>query len=667
MKNCLKELRSLLTGIYIPLSNIIGYLLLLTGFFVLIELAFFILCNDSYLSIFKFVSDRIHLPASILPGIFFYIFAQLLLHFSFCFMAALIAAILIYCFNIRKSNQLTFSIVVLLVGMLSVMLANSYYYPNSRFAQLVFLNHKIVDANNQPLAHNSSATYQSAATPDRPNIIIVGIDSLRPTILDFFGGDVTTPFIDDYLKSATVFSEAITPLARTYPSWVSILTGEYPMQNGVRTNLSGSSPAVLSQTIPSLLREQGYETAYAIDETRFSNIDTRFGFDNTINAPVGVNDFLLGTFNDFPLSNLVVNTMLGKWLFPYSYANRAAYITYNPNSFIEKLKPSLLRDHAKPLFFAVHFCLPHHPYLYSDLSGDYLTGQQRYLYSIKRADQQVRDFFAVLQQAGLLKHAVVVLLSDHGEALEFPGDRITERDAYASRGAPPEYYPASEDKLAMNQSAGHGTDVLGLPQYHSLLAFKLYGLGKQQERVVPGVVSLLDIKPTVLALVKAYHPAPNEIRCSALVEACHPTHASGAGSSALTLSLLPQILGVSQPPARMLFLESDYSPDALRSVHPETRKLLLEGADLFQIDPTTTRVSVKPEMVTMIIKSKQLAVIYENWMLALYPQASHARMPVLVNLKTGQWTTNLTSSFARQSPADQMHIALRQFYGQEVR
>ncbi len=35
------------------------------------------------------------------------------------------------------------------------------------------------------------------------------------------------------------------------------------------------------------------------------------------------------------------------------------------------------------------------------------------------------------------------------------------------------FYPPSLDKEEVNQSAGHGTDVLGLTQYHSLLAFKL--------------------------------------------------------------------------------------------------------------------------------------------------------------------------------------------------
>lgn len=588
-----------------------------------------------------------------LPGILFFIFAQLLVHAIFCLLIAFLAAMMIALLDVPQQKHLSVSISVWLASIVSVILANSYYFPNSHFAQLCNVWGGWVGASSA-YPKFTHASFTSAATPAKPNIIIVGVDSLRPDVLAFFSGETKTPFMSRFLIKATVFNEAITPLARTYPSWVGILTGQYPLQTGARTNLSGAEKIDVSQTLPALLRQQGYETLYATDETRFSNIDKHFGFNTTVTPPVGLNDFLLGTFNDFPLSNLVVNTAIGKWLFPYSYGNRPAYVTYDPNSFLRLLQPAILRDHEKPLFLAVHFCLPHHPYLYDRMAGDARTGQERYLQSIERVDQQIRDFFKLLQQAQLLDHAVVVLLSDHGEALEFAGDRLTEREAYLPRHqTAPAYYPPSEDEMAMDQSVGHGTDVLGLPQYHSLLAFRFYGLDHPQAiGTVPGVVSLLDIKPTVLALTRS----PDTL----FVYGNQPSNIS-------PISLAPLITGaLKHPPTRMLFLESDYSPDAIRSVYPETRKLLLEGADLFQINADTTRVTVKEEMVDKIIKSKQYAVIYGNWMLALYPTAAHNKIPVLVNLKSGAWTTELSSSFARTSPAEAMRAALKRFYGAEV-
>src|SRR5690606_36692691 len=113
----------------------------------------------------------------------------------------------------------------------------------------------------------------------------------------------------------------------------------------------------------------------------------------------------------------------------------------------------------------------------------------------------------------------------------------------------------------------HGTDVLGLAQYHTLLAFTLFDANsKQNGQVIPELVSLLDIKPTVLAY--------------ALSQNATPPLTQGR-------SLLPYVRGETtlSLPAKHMFLESDYSPAALRTVYPETRKVMLAGIALFQIDP----------------------------------------------------------------------------------
>src|SRR3989338_2547958 len=180
------------------------------------------------------------------------------------------------------------------------------------------------------IMHHKTAM-ADAATPEKPNIILIGIDSLRPDFLGFFGYAQISPHIDQFLDHATVFSESLTPLARTFPSWVSMLTGVYPKLNTIRTNLGDQSHLQFNTTLPAILRQHGYKTIFATDETRFSNIDQRYCFDETVTPPIGFNDFLLGTLNDFPLSNLVVNTTLGKYLFPHTYANRAVFETYEPN------------------------------------------------------------------------------------------------------------------------------------------------------------------------------------------------------------------------------------------------------------------------------------------------------------------------------------------------
>lgn len=686
-------------------TSLLMYLFIMTGFFFLLEFSFFIQCNRTYLGDYTFVADKIQVPTTILPGVFYFALAQLSIHVVFTLLIWLVFLMITALLNIPEQKKFSWAMVIWGLGVLYALIANQYYLPNSKFAELtglVLRNHFITNlafmllsvvwylllalalvglcklmllraqrghsgcpnVRNKSMVHLSLTLFavlglviffilpeRQKAKPfissqSKPNIILIGIDSLRPDYLSFFGHNPSTPFMDSFLANATVFAEAITPLARTFPSWTGIFTGQYPRENNIRFNLAQQVNVNLEYSLGNIFKRQGYETIFATDETRFSNIDKNYGFDHVISPPMGLNDFLIGTFNDFPLSNLVINTPVGKLLFPYSYANRPVFFAYDPNSFIQQLKSVLNKPRTKPLFLTVHFCLPHYPYLWASLPGNDFNPWERYSASIVRVDQQVKDFYAELKAQHFLDHAIVVLLSDHGEALELPGDRATEASAFiaSTHKQPPHFYPPSLDEETVDQSGGHGTDVLGLTQYHSLLAFQLLGLGKQNPQVVSGIVSLLDIKPTLLTLMKIRAPKTSGVSLAPVI--------NGAKSIANT--------------QRHFFLESDFSPAAIRTVYPQAEKVLLDGIELFQIDAKTTRLTVKPAMGHMILHSKQYADIYQNWMLALYPQTSQQRMPILINLMTGQWTNDLKSPFAQHSPASVMQQKLQLFYGKDL-
>lgn len=672
-------------------EGILFYLLMLTGFFFLLEVSFFIQCNRGYLSDYTFVSDSLNIPVTIVPGIAYTIIAQLCIHLFYCLLVWISVELISYFLSVSSQKKIILGISVWLLGLITILSANQYFFPNSKFSELtsVFLvNSTIVKyiflslftcvcillfislmglikwlaqrsvrlisfltvvmvvtglAFNQPNSHPT----MSAATIARPNIILVGVDSLRPDHLSYFGSKQTTPFFDSFLQKASVFNHAITPLARTFPSWSSILTGQYPREIHIRSNLAQENKLHLINTLPTILKSHGYETVYATDETRFSNIDKNFGFERVITPPIGLNDFLIGNLNDFPFSNLLINTRIGKWLFPYNYANRPASFAYEPNTFLHLLSPILSEQKTKPLFLAVHFCLPHFPYLWASLAENDFPPQARYAESVKRVDQQIHDFFILLKQNHLLDHAIVVLLSDHGEALELPGDRVTEANLFVSSQHPkasvPLFYPPSLDDEAINQSVGHGTDVLGLTQYHTVLAFRFYGTTHYQPRMISDRVSLLDIKSTLLELI----------------------HLPASVSSGVSLVKRIKDPQTSLEP-RHIFIESDFSPESIRTVYPDARKVLLEGIDLFQINPKTTRLTLKTEMAHKIIRSKQYADMYGEWILALYPQNINVRMPILINLRSGKWTNELQSPFAQQSPAKLMLANLRAFYGEEI-
>lgn len=676
-------------------SGLFGYLLFLTGIFLLLEISFFMQRSGFYLADFKMVADHLVIPHTILGGVIFFILAQLLVHFTFTVIVwaeARLIGVVLRC-SWQRTETIGFGLWCITIA--TVLLANQHFFANSHFADLihVFIHPQVatilliffggacaaalvtavvglvtllvttlpifsrmifgvifLSATAGVVVHQQHPV--DAATAERPNIILIGVDSLRPDYLGFMGADNITPHIDEFLKQATVFAQAMTPQARTFPAWMSILTGQYPRNIGARYDLiPKSSLHVKDSLLPKILHDRGYETVYATDETRFSNIDEFYGFDQTVTPPVGFNDFLLGTLNDFPLSNLIVNTSVGKWLFPYSYANRPVYITYDPDSFLKLMQPVLEKSRDKPLFFTVHFCLPHFPYFWSSYSyNETIRAVPHYFNAVRRADQQVADFLALLEQNGLLKHSIVVLLSDHGEALELHGDRITDRDLFIAGGdnkkkIVPHFYPRSFDTETINQSAGHGTDVLSITQYHTVMAFRLYGMQPAQPQVVPDIVSLMDIKPTILGLLDI--PI---------------THTDGN-------SLTTYILAGQKPPvvtSKDLFLESDFSPESVRTAHPETKKVLFEGIDFFTIDPVTTTLTIKESMGDLIVSSKQYADLYAPWILALYPQPDGQMMPILVNLETGSWTNDLRTSFAMHSPAKQMLSSLQKQYGSEL-
>lgn len=672
-------------------ASLLSYLGILTAFFLLLEVSFFIQCNLTYLDDFKTISSNISIPLSILPGIIFFVCAQLAIHVFYCLLVWFSVIYCCYLFRLSGNTPFWLSLIIWFSGVAAALCANQYYFPNSKYAELfillfpsgtaagwlaallaipfvtamitgmigflVWLTEKsfnyallfllFLSASSWIGLNQISLPPIHTASLKQPNVFIVGVDSLRPDFLSYFGSDLATPAIDNFLNHATVFSEAVTPLARTFPSWLTILTGEYPRHTGIRSNLINVDKMSFNNSLPSIFKQQGYRTIYATDETRFSNIDQTIGFNEILSPTAGLNDFILGTVNDFPFSNLLVNTALGHWLFPHSYASRAAFATYDPDSFIRLMTPAIMQSTSQPLFMAVHFCLPHFPYLFAAQEGGNLAPSARYQASVQRVDQQVRDYFQLLTRAHLLDHAIVILLSDHGEALELPGDRLTQSDHFISGlskpSHPPRFYPPNLDDEAFNQSAGHGTDVLGLTQYHTLLAVQLFGMGQQQTGTVAGAFPLNDIKASLLTLAGIHQPS------------------TGVSSLATVVRGDKRAL-----PLQHIFLESDFSPASIRSVYPEVREAMMDGLKLYEVNPVTARLTVKPDMSKMILRTKQYADIYGNWMLALYPQKEEGYMPILVNLQSGNWTNNLQSSFARQSPAITMLAHLKQFFGHDI-
>lgn len=101
----------------------------------------------------------------------------------------------------------------------------------------------------------------AANGPQRPNVLFILCDDLRPDALGCYGSaHVRTPNIDAIAADGVRFANAFCTTSLCSPSRASILTGLYASRHGVRDNFT-ELPANLPHW-PGKLQAAGYQTAY---------------------------------------------------------------------------------------------------------------------------------------------------------------------------------------------------------------------------------------------------------------------------------------------------------------------------------------------------------------------------------------------------------------------
>jgi arylsulfatase A-like enzyme len=566
----------------------------------------------------------------------------------------------------QLSDALLVISLVMWLGLTALAYSHCFWSKRHRWMGLVFILAVMLACNG-----GSSKENVLGVKHNMPNVILIGLDSVRPDYTSYFGNKhVRTPNIDSFLKGSQAFTNAYTPLGRTFPSWISILTSRYPLHSQARMNLADPAPILAHENLARKLKANGYLTIYGTDESRFTDINRDYGFDRVIGPKGGAVEFLLAGLSDFPLTNLLVNLPIGKFLFPYHYANRAADITYEPNAFLQSVKLGLANRSKQPVFLAVHLCLSHWPFRWAqDNQPDSWPLPNRYQSSVEAVDAQLGGLLAVLKEAGLMDHSVVVLLSDHGVTLGMRGDRMITENHYRGDkkkmrsvnvyklGSAPNFTLDFKHDYTINTSYGQGTDVLSLKQYHVLMAFKGFGI-KLPIKSTQEPVSLLDISPTILAMLKVL-PMFGVDGVSVLTPQQHP-----------------------------FFIETGDKVAETESNDIEVDQVLKSTIGAYHVDKQSGLLILNAGAQQSIIESKQRAVIWRDWLLARYPSEMRyqvepfsrvTRKPielkpkktqpyfVLLNLKTGLWTVDMSSSFAKAAPLPELMRELKTFYGSEVK
>jgi hypothetical protein len=422
---------------------------------------------------------------------------------------------------------------------------------------------------------------------------------------------------------------------------MSILTGRSPRSTGAVFNLIRREDIHDYPTIADLLATKGYRTVYATDEVRFANIDRTYGFDQVITPPIGAADFLIGQIGDLPLSNVIANTRLGGFLLRYLHANRGIAFLYRPETFIDRLRHEL--PEAEPVLVAIHLTVAHWPYFHAGTplglpmnGGD--APSPAYLEALQTADGMFQDVLDLLQSKGILDNALVVVLSDHGEAFGIPSESLLNvTDSMSGLLAPVQV-----------SNWGHGQSVLSPVQYQVLLGFR--GFGSQAEigaqgRELQQSASLEDIVPTVMELLRERVPTVNGISLA-------PSLRSTSSSRGLQEN-------------RIRFTETDFVVTPTDSGEVEEEDAARQAARLLEIDRTSGWLQWRPAMVAPLLAKKERAALDATRLLAAMPAAPDGHQFLLLDRQSGRGQVLLGRPDSSDPSAQQLWDALhRNFPGE---
>jgi len=266
-------------------------------------------------------------------------------------------------------------------------------------------------------------------TPDRWNLLIITVDTLRADRLGCYGSDQTrTPGIDALATEGTLFTNSFSSIPITLPSHCSILTGLYPRTHQVLSH--GYRLDDRHTTLAEMLDQEGYQTA-------------AFVWNHVLSRKYGLNQGFDIYWERFLQGSRMANELM--------------------NSTGEDILTTAAIDWVRtvseePFFLWVHWFHPHKPYqppppmdaVYGkegesptedsrvvmdqawqgeiDLPASEVDRFRRlYGGEVAYSDRQVGLLLEQLRREGLLDRTLIVFTADHGEVL-YEHDRYFGHD-----------------------------------------------------------------------------------------------------------------------------------------------------------------------------------------------------------------------------------------------
>jgi arylsulfatase A-like enzyme/Flp pilus assembly protein TadD len=311
-----------------------------------------------------------------------------------------------------------------------------------------------------PPAAETPVAEAPAATPkptlNKINVILITLDTLRSDRISSYGSTkVDTPNIDSFAAEGVRFTNAASTVPFTLPAHSSIMTGLYPPGHGVRENVG----YVLDErhpTLAELLGNNGWATAGFVSSFV---LDRRWGINR------GFDHY----FDEFDLREMETASM-------GSVQRDGAETVAAAEGWLDE------RPQDQPFFMWIHLYDPHEPYEPAEPFKSQYPGRP-YDAEVAYTDSLVGRIRQALKERGLLEDSLVILTTDHGEALGDHGEMF------------------------------HGYYIYDATIHVAMIVRPPFAA--HAGRVVDQSVSHVDLLPTILETVGV--PAPDTIHGQSLV------------------------------------------------------------------------------------------------------------------------------------------------------
>ena len=258
--------------------------------------------------------------------------------------------------------------------------------------------------------------------PKKPNLLLIGVDSLLSTHMSCYGYDrQTTPHIDRFAEGATLFENNFCPHVPTTPGYGSMLTGRDCFGTNCVALRHRGPMSEKAPTLAEVLGGEGYNTT----SVGFQGNPASRGFQNYLNfsgwgAREDGRSPKAQSLNNTAIPELVRLAAEDRPFFLF-LRHMDPHSPYLPPAPYERMfyhgdECDPANASMKPVFEFKPFCDYFATWMPPGLTDkDYVIAQ--YDGAVAYMDACIQSIFTALAGLGLADNTIVVLNADHGETL----------------------------------------------------------------------------------------------------------------------------------------------------------------------------------------------------------------------------------------------------------